>query len=95
MTKALALFLLLSLAIAAPASAQEGPNPDQRVLPPETEKALREGAERIKRALEDMLRSVPQYELPEITEQGDIVIRRKRTEQPPRETPEPGDGRRT
>jgi hypothetical protein len=41
------------------------------------------------RALELMIQSIPQYEKPEINENGDIIIRRKRSNDPPR-LPEPG-----
>ena len=37
----------------------------------------REGMERILRALNMLMDSIPQYELPEVKENGDIIIRRK------------------
>ena len=37
-----------------------------------------EGVGKLVRALELLLDNIPQYEKPEITEQGDIIIRRKR-----------------
>ena len=42
------------------------------------EEMAREGMERILRALEMFMESIPQYELPEVNEHGDIIIRRKR-----------------
>lgn len=42
------------------------------------EEMAREGMERIMRALEMLMESIPQYELPEVKENGDIIIRRKR-----------------
>ena len=39
----------------------------------------REGIERLMQALEALIQSIPQYEMPEINENGDIIIRRKRT----------------
>jgi len=42
------------------------------------EAMAREGLNKIVRALELMLLSIPQYEKPEINENGDIIIRRKR-----------------
>ena len=42
------------------------------------EDMAREAIEQLMRALELMLDSIPQYELPEIMENGDIIIRRKR-----------------
>ena len=37
----------------------------------------REGMERMLRAIELMIEMVPQYEMPEVNENGDIIIRRK------------------
>ena len=42
------------------------------------EEMAREGMERIMRALEMLMDSIPQYDLPEVNENGDIIIRRKR-----------------
>lgn len=50
------------------------------------EDMAREAIEQLMRALELMIDSIPQYELPEINDDGDIIIRRKR--RAPR--PEPG-----
>ena len=50
------------------------------------EDMARGAIEQLMRALELMIDSIPQYELPEIQENGDIIIRRKR--RTPR--PEPG-----
>ncbi len=57
----------------------------------EAEKAIKEGGRRILRALEALMMSIPQYETPEVLENGDIIIRRKRRD--PSETPpaEPGE----
>ncbi|RMD63833.1 MAG: hypothetical protein D6826_03950 [Alphaproteobacteria bacterium] len=49
------------------------------------EEMARDAMERLLRALEMLFRSIPQYELPEVTEDGDIIIRRKRL--PPPEAP--------
>ncbi len=50
------------------------------------EDMAREAIEQLMRALELMIDSIPQYEMPEIEENGDIIIRRKRR----KERPEPG-----
>ena len=50
------------------------------------EDMARGAIEQLMRALELMIDSIPQYEMPEIEENGDIIIRRKR--RTPR--PEPG-----
>lgn len=42
------------------------------------EKALTEGVQTILRALETMFKAIPQYELPEVLDNGDIIIRRKK-----------------
>ena len=50
-------------------------------LAEETERAqdlAREGIAKIIQSLELFLGTIPQYEAPEVTEDGDIIIRRKR-----------------
>lgn len=42
----------------------------------------REGVAKILQALEKLIESVPQYQMPEIDENGDIILRRKRPETP-------------
>ena len=42
----------------------------------------REGVERLMRALEAFIDMIPQDEMPEINEDGDIIIRRKRRVEP-------------
>ena len=60
----------------------------------QVEREFKEGIEKIFRAFDLMLRSVPQYATPEVLENGDIVIRRKPTPQPParKERPPSRDG---
>ena len=73
--------LTLSLAAGAP-------GPVLAAAPSERERAeemAKEAIEQLMRALELMIESIPQYELPEINEDGDIIIRRKRRKE--RETP--------
>ncbi len=41
-----------------------------------------ESIEKLMQAMELLLESIPQYEAPEINEDGDIIIRRKREEPP-------------
>lgn len=53
------------------------------------EEMAREAMERILQALELFMQSIPQYELPEVNEHGDIIIRRKRRPEPAEpDTPE-------
>ncbi len=51
------------------------------------EDMAREAIEQLMRALELMIDSIPLYELPEIQENGDIIIRRKH--RAPRPEPDP------
>jgi hypothetical protein len=51
------------------------------------EDMAREAIEQLMRALELMLDTIPQYELPQIMENGDIIIRRKH--RAPRPEPNP------
>lgn len=88
--------VFLSLAVAHPVAANDGRDPGKateealREHAEEAEEALREGAEKVMRSLELMFRSIPQYEMPEINEHGDIIIRRKRPAPPiPPEKPSP------
>ena len=69
----------LSLVLATPAAAGED-------LLPEAEKAL----QRLLSLLEVIVDSIPQYELPEVLENGDVIIRRVQPEpgEDPDETPE-------
>ena len=48
----------------------------------------REGLEQMMRALRLLVESIPQYELPEVLDNGDIIIRRKRGGEPPADDPE-------
>ena len=76
--------LIAALAVAGPVPAQAlDPGTGDRER---AEELAREGIEQLLRALEALLLSIPQYEAPEITEDGDIIIRRKRK---PPEPPEP------
>jgi hypothetical protein len=71
-----AAFLLAPALLApavAPAAAEE---------PGESEEAGEFGIERLMRALEAFIDMIPQYEMPEINENGDIIIRRKRHVEP-------------
>lgn len=82
---------LISLAILSIFLAAAGPGPVRADTPGERERAeemAREAIEKLMRALELMIESIPQYEMPEINEDGDIIIRRKRRP-PPDESDEP------
>ena len=66
----LSAFLTGTVASTAPRAAQR----DDRGG---AEDMAREAIEQLMRALELMIESIPQYEMPEINENGDIIIRRK------------------
>lgn len=74
------LALALVLGLAAPAAAQDPHHGDE-----DPSELAREGIERLMRALDGFVRMIPQYDLPELTDDGDIIIRRRR----PGERPEP------
>ncbi len=76
-------FLSAVLVVAAAPTTLRAAEHDQRGL---AEGMAREAIEQLMRALEMMIDSIPQYEMPEIEENGDIIIRRKRRTQ----QPEPG-----
>jgi hypothetical protein len=54
-------------------------NPESAQAPMEL---AREGLTKMLQALNKLIESVPQFEMPEMTENGDIIIRRKRPEAP-------------
>ena len=84
---ALALALALAPAGAAQAWAEDPHHGDE-----DPSELARDGIERLMRALDGFVRMIPQYDLPELTEDGDIIIRRRRPgeqpEPPKRESPE-------
>ena len=76
--------LLLGLALAVPATAPAADEPPEE----SPEELAREGMERMLKALELFIEMIPQYEMPEVTEEGDIIIRRKRRKSEPPPDPE-------
>lgn len=83
---ALAAAVGLSAGLAAPPAMAEDPI-DPRA---EVERLARDAARTIVAALSLLVAAIPQYELPEILPNGDIIIRRKNPSgSVPRETPEP------
>jgi len=77
-------------ALTAPVVAAE---PETKETPSEL---MSDAMSQMVRALELFIKSIPQYEKPEITEDGDIIIRRKRpgaepeAPQGPHRLPDPG-----
>ena len=68
----MAVALVVVLAAAGPTAAQEQ-SPQERA-----EELAQEGLDRLLLALDALLEAIPQYELPEVLENGDIIIRRSR-----------------
>jgi len=83
--KATAIACLCLLLLAAPAAAQESEAPPEEKRPPE--EMAREGVELLLRALRGFLQAVPQYGLPRLNEEGDIVIPRLDRNEAPDEKP--------
>jgi hypothetical protein len=80
--------VVAALMLLAPAGARAASEPTEP--PPGFTQDLQRAAELMRQGLdkalgsvETLLRSVPQYELPQMDENGDIVIRRKRPSEPP------------
>lgn len=76
-----------SLAVAAPAGAQDRSPLREEPL---AERILRQATEALLKTLAGIVAAIPQYEAPEITEDGDIIIRRKRPPDP-QPSPDPGE----
>ncbi len=76
----------IAILIAAGPTQAQKPTPKDH-MQERAEKALKEGVQTILRALETMFKSVPQYDMPEVLENGDIIIRRKK----PKDTKAPDD----
>jgi hypothetical protein len=92
-SRALFAFLVLALA-ASPALAQS-----QSPAPPQEQPGAlaRDAIERMMRALSLVIENLPQYAMPELNENGDIIIRRlnPRAEKPRPRTPDNPDETRT
>lgn len=72
----------------ATAGATENTAPEQTADNQAPGDMAREGLEQMMRALRLLVESIPQYELPEVLDNGDIIIRRKRGGEPPASDPE-------
>ncbi len=74
----LAVLLASALIGAAPAASSAASHTTERE---QAEQMALEAMEQLMRALELFIQSIPQYEAPEITDDGDIIIRRKRRQE--------------
>jgi len=86
--RAMAFATLLSAALPIAALAQDQGFPGEAERE-RAEKLAQEAMEKLVRAIELFLNSIPQYEMPEVTEDGDIIIRRKRRPDEPKSAPMP------
>ena len=79
------LALAFTVATTIPSYAEEPKTPPSWE---DSQKMLEQGAQRVIGALELLLQAIPQYELPEVLPNGDILIRRKNQspETPKKET---------
>ena len=83
------LLLICLVVFAGPAPAAEAPTSPGQDTPAEL---LKEGTRQILQAFELFFRTIPQYEAPEVLENGDIIIRRKNPgPTPPDPKKAPGD----
>jgi len=73
----------LALTVGAPAMAQSRQPPTLEQQADEAARAMRDAIERAMRLLGGVVDQIPQYEMPEILPNGDIIIRRL----PPRGAP--------
>jgi hypothetical protein len=83
--------LILLMGAGAAGAAGEGDRSPGDSERPDPGELAREGAENLLRAFEAFIDMIPQFEPPEMNEQGDIIIRRKHPE-PPEPDVTPGDG---
>jgi hypothetical protein len=77
--------LLIGWAAFAPAAYAQAPTQPQAESPKDL---LEDATRKALKAFELMLKAIPQYEAPEILDNGDILIRRKKTKP---DAPSPGD----
>ncbi len=80
-TQAAALLLAACLALSPQATSAADKSPAQERLEQqlrEAETLLRQGLDRMTGAVDTLLQAMPQYELPRLNDDGDIIIRRKR-----------------
>jgi hypothetical protein len=79
--------LVLVLALALPAASRAEPAPDWQRQMEDAAAKLRQEIDKALGQVQEMLRAVPQYELPQMNDNGDIIIRRKRQPENPWRAP--------
>jgi hypothetical protein len=92
------ILILAAIVLAMPASVRAA---NDAFPPPEWTREMQDAAEKLRQGLDQalgsvdtLLRALPQYEMPRIDDNGDIIIRRKRPADPAWPQHEPG-GRAT
>ncbi len=75
--KLLTAFLVCALGLCSHMTISAEPTLAAEVEEEDPKELAREGMERMLRAIELMIEMIPQYEMPEVLENGDIIIRRK------------------
>ena len=76
--------LVAAITVVTPATADER-HPDSERL----EDLARDGVDRVMQMLEDLMDRLPEFRMPEITPEGDIIIRRPRQKPGPATVSEP------
>lgn len=72
------------------ALAQSRPPPSLEQQTDEAARAMRDALEKAMRVLDGVVGSIPQYEVPEVLPNGDIIIRRiPQAQRPPQRAPAP------
>jgi hypothetical protein len=79
--------LVLALALALPTAARAEPAPDWQRQMEDATARLRREIDKALGQVQELLRAVPQYELPQMNDNGDIIIRRKRQPENPWRAP--------
>ena len=82
----------VALAIGLPAQAQSRQPPTLEQQADEAARAMRDAIERAMKLLGGVVDQIPQYEMPEILPNGDIIIRRLPPRGAPPRDPPPGRG---
>jgi hypothetical protein len=83
------LIAALSLFLLGIPPAVQADDPPEETPPPE--QLAREGVEKLMRALNALIEMIPQFEMPQLNEDGDIIIRRKHDNAPAEPEGEEGE----
>jgi len=92
MRKARFTMLVIGLIALGPAVGAQAPQPPPAPGGETPREMMETGARMILQAIELMLKAIPQYEAPEVLENGDIIIRRKNAKPDAPETRPTEDG---